>query len=79
MLVTVEDPLRYSRAVTTSAQPPGASASPLPLPIPRRFVFLIAAMGSLGPFAIDTYLPALPAIRRDLGATPLQVPQTLSV
>lgn len=79
MRVTAEDRLRYSRAVTTPAQPPGASASPLPLPVPRRFVFLIAAMGSLGPFAIDTYLPALPAIGRDLGATPLQVQQTLSV
>ena len=41
-------------------------------------MFLIAAMGSLGPFAIDTYLPALPAIGRDLGATPLQMQQTLS-
>ena len=49
------------------------------LPVPRRFVFLIAAMGSIGPFAIDTYLPALPAIGRDLGATPVQVQQTLSI
>jgi DHA1 family bicyclomycin/chloramphenicol resistance-like MFS transporter len=42
-------------------------------------VFLIAALGSLGPFAIDTYLPAMPAIGRDLGATPAQVQQTLSI
>jgi len=56
-----------------------ASAGVAPGPAPRRFVFLIAALGSLGPFAIDTYLPAMPAIGRDLGATPAQVQQTLSI
>lgn len=56
-----------------------ASAGAAPGPAPRRFVFLIAALGSLGPFAIDTYLPAMPAIGRDLGATPAQVQQTLSI
>lgn len=48
-------------------------------PVARRYVFLIAALGALGPFAIDTYLPAMPAIGRDLGASPVQVQQTLSV
>jgi DHA1 family bicyclomycin/chloramphenicol resistance-like MFS transporter len=65
--------------VTIPTSPPAQGASARPPPIPRRFVFLIAAIGSLGPFAIDTYLPALPEIGRDLGATPLQVQQTLSV
>jgi DHA1 family bicyclomycin/chloramphenicol resistance-like MFS transporter len=32
----------------------------------------------LGPFAIDTYLPAFSGIRADLAATPVQMQQTLS-
>jgi MFS transporter, DHA1 family, multidrug resistance protein len=39
---------------------------------------LLACMGMLGPFAIDTYLPAFAGIARSLGATPLQMQQTLS-
>ncbi len=40
---------------------------------------LVAALGSLGPFAIDAYLPAFEGMARDLGATPVQMQQTLSV
>ncbi|WP_024537540.1 multidrug effflux MFS transporter [Comamonas badia] len=39
---------------------------------------LLALLGMLGPFAIDTYLPAFPAIAAGLNATPLQMQQTLS-
>lgn len=39
---------------------------------------LLAALGMLGPFAIDTYLPAFAGIAADLNATPLQIQQTLS-
>ncbi len=39
---------------------------------------LLALLGMLGPFAIDTYLPAFSAIARGLDATPLQMQQTLS-
>ena len=39
---------------------------------------LLAALGMLGPFAIDTYLPAFAGIATDLQATPLQIQQTLS-
>lgn len=39
---------------------------------------LLALLGMLGPFAIDTYLPAFPAIARGLSASPLQMQQTLS-
>ncbi|QXL84469.1 multidrug effflux MFS transporter [Comamonas sp. NLF-1-9] len=39
---------------------------------------LLALLGMLGPFAIDTYLPAFPAIASGLDATPLQMQQTLS-
>jgi len=39
---------------------------------------LLALLGMLGPFSIDTYLPAFSAIARGLDATPLQMQQTLS-
>ena len=39
---------------------------------------LLAGLGMLGPFSIDTYLPAFDGIARTLGATPLQMQQTLS-
>jgi len=39
---------------------------------------LLAALGMLGPFSIDTYLPAFSGIARALDATPLQMQQTLS-
>ena len=39
---------------------------------------LLASLSALGPFAIDTYLPAFPAIAADVGATPVQMQQTLA-
>src|SRR5688572_17295586 len=39
---------------------------------------LLACLGMLGPFSIDTYLPAFTGIARSLGATPVQMQQTLS-
>ncbi len=42
------------------------------------FAILLAALGMLGPFSIDTYLPAFSGISASLGATPLQMQQTLS-
>ncbi|MEB2335135.1 MAG: multidrug effflux MFS transporter [Burkholderiales bacterium] len=39
---------------------------------------LLAALGMLGPFSIDTYLPAFSGIARALEATPVQMQQTLS-
>ena len=39
---------------------------------------LLACLGMLGPFSIDTYLPAFDGIMKSLGATPLQMQQTLS-
>lgn len=40
---------------------------------------LLAALGMLGPFAVDTYIPAFPTIALDLGASTLQMQQTFSV
>jgi DHA1 family bicyclomycin/chloramphenicol resistance-like MFS transporter len=42
------------------------------------FAVLLAVLGMLGPFSIDTYLPAFSGISASLGATPLQMQQTLS-
>jgi DHA1 family bicyclomycin/chloramphenicol resistance-like MFS transporter len=39
---------------------------------------LLALLGMLGPFSIDTYLPAFAGIARALGATPVEMQQTLS-
>ncbi|WP_119155466.1 multidrug effflux MFS transporter [Caldimonas tepidiphila] len=39
---------------------------------------LLAALSMLGPFSIDTYLPAFGGIAAALGATPVQMQQTLS-
>jgi DHA1 family bicyclomycin/chloramphenicol resistance-like MFS transporter len=39
---------------------------------------LLAVLGMLGPFSIDTYIPAFSGIARSIGATPAQMQQTLS-
>jgi MFS transporter, DHA1 family, multidrug resistance protein len=40
---------------------------------------LLAALAMLGPFAIDTYIPAFTGMSRDLNATMLEMQQTLSL
>jgi DHA1 family bicyclomycin/chloramphenicol resistance-like MFS transporter len=42
------------------------------------FAVLLALLGMLGPFSIDTYLPAFAGIAQSLGASPVQMQQTLS-
>lgn len=39
---------------------------------------LLACLGMLGPFSIDTYLPAFTGIALAIGATPVEMQQTLS-
>ncbi len=46
---------------------------------PNLFVYVLAALAALAPFAIDTYLPAFHAMGADLQATDLQIQQTLAV
>jgi DHA1 family bicyclomycin/chloramphenicol resistance-like MFS transporter len=43
-----------------------------------KLAVLLACLGMLGPFSIDTYLPAFAGIARSLQATPVQMQQTLS-
>ena len=48
-------------------------------PGPRwTLALLLACLGMLGPFSIDTYLPAFAGIAQSVGATPVQMQQTLS-
>lgn len=42
------------------------------------FAAMLGALATLGPFAVDTYLPAFGGMQKALGATPLEMQQTLS-
>ncbi len=44
-----------------------------------RFAFVLAILAALAPFAIDTYLPAFPAMAQDLGGTSLSMQQSLTL
>lgn len=46
---------------------------------PQRLIVLLAALVAFAPLSIDTYLPSLPAIALDLGATPASVQMTIGV
>ncbi|MBS0451010.1 MAG: multidrug effflux MFS transporter [Proteobacteria bacterium] len=39
---------------------------------------LLAVLGMLGPFSIDTYIPAFSGIAKSIGASPVEMQQTLS-
>ncbi|WP_093170101.1 multidrug effflux MFS transporter [Sinosporangium album] len=63
--------------MTTAA----AELNPTLNPVRRRRVVLLTVLGALtaiGPLSIDMYLPALPAIARDLGTGTTQVQLTLT-
>ena len=44
----------------------------------RHLAILLATLSALGPFSIDTYLPSFPEIGSSLGASSLEVQQTLT-
>ncbi|MHA6196190.1 Bcr/CflA family multidrug efflux MFS transporter [Pseudomonas wadenswilerensis] len=46
---------------------------------PGRLIVLLAALVAFAPLSIDTYLPSLPAIARDLGADAAHVQLTISL
>lgn len=64
-----------------------SSPIPQPAPVPHQhhdtpkwaLALMLAALGMLGPFAIDTYIPAFTGMGEQLKITPLQMQQTLSV
>ena len=49
-----------------------------PVPSRLRIALILGALIALGPLTIDTYLPALPAVGRDLGASETTVQLTLT-
>jgi DHA1 family bicyclomycin/chloramphenicol resistance-like MFS transporter len=65
---------------------PKDPVTPVPLPTPHKVTMLsagglatlLAAMSMLGPFSIDAYLPAFPRIEAALGASAIEVQQTLT-
>ncbi|WP_338845544.1 multidrug effflux MFS transporter [Massilia sp. W12] len=59
--------------MSASSHSERASAPPFAI-----LAFMLAALAMLGPFSVDTYLPAFELIGQSLRATPLQVQQTLS-
>ena len=50
----------------------------MPLRHSRLLPLLLAGISMIAPFAIDTYLPAFHAMQVVLGASPVQMQQTLS-
>ncbi len=64
------------RCVAGSVHAP--SSKPPTNDISFGFLALLAALATLSPFAIDTYIPALAAVRESLGATAVQTQQSLS-
>lgn len=56
----------------------GASSAPDTALRERTLVLLLGMLAAFGPLAIDMYLPAFPAIGRDLGARPQLVGLTLA-
>ena len=69
------------------SSPPAAPPDPAPAPPPSHMAplgatalaVMLAGLAMLGPFAVDTYLPAFPAIQASLGASALEVQQSLTL
>lgn len=61
------------------SQAPGSGGLATRAKASPGFVVLLGLLTALGPIAIDMYLPALPAIAKDLGATPSDAQLTVSV
>jgi len=56
-----------------------SSAAPLAHRRSWGFAAMLASLSMLGPFAVDMYLPAFPAMGAEFGVPALALQQTLSV
>lgn len=61
---------------TETSPPPTVGRAALPGT--GGLALLLAALAMLGPFSVDTYLPAFPSIQAALQASPIEVQQTLT-
>lgn len=59
-------------------QPTTPTTGVIPMPTSNMLALMLAGLAMLGPFSVDTYLPAFPNIEASLGASLLQVQQTLT-
>ena len=71
--------LRLMSSGAPSVSAPGAAAHPRRPPGDLGLVLILGLLAALGPLAIDMYLPAFPAIQRDLGADASAVQLTLAI
>lgn len=55
-----------------------ATTNLIPTPSSNLLALMLAGLAMLGPFSIDTYLPAFPDIQKSLGADLIAVQQTLT-
>src|SRR5215218_2125794 len=55
-----------------------SASSSLGLVGANALALMLAALAMLGPFSVDSYLPAFPNIQATLHATPIEVQQTLT-
>lgn len=67
-----------AKADEVAAHQPSPPARIVAIPSRTRLAILLAAFAMLGPFSIDTYLPAFPEIEQSLGASAIQVQQTMT-
>jgi len=67
-----------TEATETDVLRPAPPARTVAMPSRTKLAILLAALAMLGPFSIDTYLPAFPEIERSLDASALQVQQTMT-
>ncbi len=67
-----------ARADDVAAHHVSAPPRKVTVPSRTRLAIILAALAMLGPFSIDTYLPAFPEIEQSLGASAIQVQQTMT-
>ena len=63
---------------TNPVKIPTAKSGVVALPSSNMLALMLAGLAMLGPFSVDTYLPAFPNIEASLGASLIEVQQTLT-
>ena len=77
-MTSLAEPLTRTTTTTTTAPDSGSAVAPF---VGRRYLQLVLVLGALtaiGPLTIDTYLPALPQLTADMGATDSQAQLTIT-